>query len=550
MQQYPLYDRSGVEDDDDALPIFGSVRAAARQQATGEIRVCHAGTCLARGAEAVLAEIEELVTVVGGGCAVRETGCLGYCNQAPNAVVIERGSRRADPSNVHIRIRSLEASAKVVERATGRRPALQGAGPRLAGLRTARARQRAIALSKWNAALHGLAAEAAMQPTLKHELGSLLKSAGFPEGAEVGAPMPSAIENYSLWSLESVTPVTKHSAILRLTSKNLKRGTPHPRTRHREGRTRHPHREGRTRHPHREGRTRHPHRVPRHVPLSIWVTQALLEPRCRVAAGGRGRLLEPITWHTTLLAAVGTNDEGPLPWIERDYTPVSSAKEWEQGRCELLVKVYPDGAATSWLHRSPPSQLFLSKPERTLHVPSLVAEGRGFRPASVLLLLAGTGVVALPQVLAHRDPPRQLAISTPRRDQLHVPIDLVFSCREDDVLLLPQIAQWCREGDGARGLRTCTLLLTPPVCVDALPFPDTLAGDAAEAESLLHNLANARVLRARLSADVLAESLGRMPQPCRVVVSGPGEFNTACRTMLEELMAAQQVEEQVTILSA
>ena len=41
-----------------------------------EVLVCHAGACLARGAEAVLAEIEELASVVGGGCAVRASGCL------------------------------------------------------------------------------------------------------------------------------------------------------------------------------------------------------------------------------------------------------------------------------------------------------------------------------------------------------------------------------------------------------------------------------------------------------------------------------------------
>ena len=40
---------------------------------------------------------------------------------------------------------------------------------------------------------------------------------------------------------------------------------------------------------------------------------------------------EQVTWHTTLLAEVGRNEEGPLPWVERDYTPVSGAKEWEQG---------------------------------------------------------------------------------------------------------------------------------------------------------------------------------------------------------------------------
>jgi glutamate synthase (NADPH/NADH) large chain len=32
-----------------------------------------------------------------------------------------------------------------------------------------------------------------------------------------------------------------------------------------------------------------------------------------------------------MLAEIGPNSEGPLPWIERDYTPISSAKEWETG---------------------------------------------------------------------------------------------------------------------------------------------------------------------------------------------------------------------------
>ena len=93
-----------------------------------------------------------------------------------------------------------------------------------------------------------------------------------------------------------------------------------------------------------------------------------------------------------------------------------------------------------------------------------MVEGRGFQPASVLLLLAGTGVVALPQLLAHRDPTRQLGIATPRHAQLKLPIDLLYSCRQDDVLMIPQLAQWCRDGGEAsgeaRGVRNCTLLLT------------------------------------------------------------------------------------------
>ena len=99
--------------------------------------------------------------------------------------------------------------------------------------------------------------------------------------------MPSAIESYSQWSVEGVTPVSRHSAIFSLRSDDRRRGTPHPR--------------------------------------------------------GNGRLAVPVTWHVTLLAEVGPNAEGPLPWVEREYTPVSSAKQWELGRCELLVKVYPRG---------------------------------------------------------------------------------------------------------------------------------------------------------------------------------------------------------------
>ena len=163
-----------------------------------------------------------------------------------------------------------------------------------------------------------------------------------------------------------MTPTTRHSAVFRFVTKDLARGTPHPR--------------------------------------------------------GNGRRAEPVTWHVTLLAAVGANDEGPLPWIERDYTPVSTAKEWERGTCDLLVKVYTQGAATSWLLREATlgAEFLMSKPAATLHVPGLTPSGKAapFRPKSMLLMLAGTGVVALPQLLAHRDPVNKLGISTPRRDQM------------------------------------------------------------------------------------------------------------------------------------
>ena len=448
-----------------------------------EVHVCHAGTCLNRGAEGVLTEIEELASAVGGQCTVHETGCLGYCSQAPNAVVVRRGER----PKIQTLIRSLEASADVVAAATGLRPNLEDdqIKQKLAGLRAARARERAKEVYHWNSALNGLGAEAVGKPRLREELDWLRRQVG---SADTTGQMPEAIAEYTKWSLESVEPVSRHAAVFTYTSKDRKRGTPHPR--------------------------------------------------------GRGRVPRPITWHTTLLAEVGANDEGPLPWVERDYTPISSAHQWEQGRVEILIKIYADGKATSWLYRTKPETVWLSRPVRTLAVPSLVHDdGPSFRPASVLLLLAGTGVVALPQILAHRDPYGSLRISTPKRDQLRVPVDVLLSCREDDAPMAPRCAAWCREEGDAAGLRNCTLLLSPAAEGD-VPFPNAPDVDV---EAAVAGLENARVVRGRLSAGLLTEAYRRMPQPCRVVVSGPGEYNSAVREMLMDLVDDL---DSVTVLSA
>mmetsp|Transcript_19569 Transcript_19569/g.40356 ORF Transcript_19569/g.40356 Transcript_19569/m.40356 type:complete len:298 (-) Transcript_19569:2386-3279(-) len=108
--------------------------------------------------------------------------------------------------------------------------------------------------------------------------------------------MPAAIEKHSPWLLEEIKVVSRHSAVFRFRSGDRKRGTPNPR-------------------------------------------------------GGGRAMPTPKTWHVTLLAEVGgPSGEGPLPWIERDYTPVSGALEWERGTCDILIKIYGDGAATSWLH--------------------------------------------------------------------------------------------------------------------------------------------------------------------------------------------------------
>ena len=52
-----------------------------------------------------------------------------------------------------------------------------------------------------------------------------LVTASLAAAAALSAPA----EGYALWTLEGVTPVSKHSAVYRLGSADRKRGTPHPR---------------------------------------------------------------------------------------------------------------------------------------------------------------------------------------------------------------------------------------------------------------------------------------------------------------------------------
>ena len=195
-----------------------------------EIHVCQSGTCSAYGGEAVLTEIEELASTFSDVC-VRESGCLGLCRQAPAALTVKIGENRRAEETVHVRINSFEDSAKIVEGASGQKIALENpeVKEKFAHLRAARAREHAVTVFKWNAALRGLAEQAEQQPQLRFELQDLLSKAGFPGG--VKSWMPGCIEMYTRWTLESVSPVSKHSALFSFKSGDRKRGTPHVRGR-------------------------------------------------------------------------------------------------------------------------------------------------------------------------------------------------------------------------------------------------------------------------------------------------------------------------------
>jgi len=479
----------------------------------------------------VLLEIEELAKGLGN-CTVNPSGCLGACDQAPNAVVI-----RQTREKMFTRVHDVEKSSSVVHEATGIMPSLDDASlvQRLTDSRQLRIRQQARNESKWNAAMscfakHMSEKSGSQRLQLQLEFSELLQAAGLWEEAleqilEVQKAVPGnvqvlmehakilgklgqvdqinqikedlsgagadfrvlsflaackkvdncfygserRIENYAQWELQSVTQVSKHSAIYHFTSKDRMRATPNPR--------------------------------------------------------GRGRTVWHKTWHTTLLAKVGANTEGPLQWIERAYTPISSAKTWEQGRCDILIKVYNTGLATSWLYKQELGcKVWLSKPMKTLDVPSLVPDLResAFKPASYLLILGGSGIVAAPQVLHHAD--KATCFGT--APVLNSPISLIYSCRQDDVCMATDLIDWCREGK----LQHCTLALTEPQVGQMQPFPAVEAADLTQ----LSSLANATVIYSRLSCELLDSELKSLRPPFRIVVSGPASFNSAVKGMLRQ----------------
>jgi len=501
-------------------------------------------------------EIEELAAGLGR-CTVQPSGCLGNCSQAPNAIIVKGGKENICP-----RVRDLEKSAAVVQQATGVTPDLDNPErkQRLTDARQLRIRDEARKSGKWNTGLKGFAEQIARSSAdqrlqLQFEQSRLLLSAGLLELAldsisEVARCVPKniqvwaeyaqilgrlgradevdairkrfveelgvdsfrvsqafgkcepedtsktngqpRIENYSMWLMEGVTIVSKHSAVYHLTTKDRKRGTPNPR------------------------------------------------------GAGRSQPV-PKTWHTTLLAEIGPNAEGPLQWIERDYTPISTAKEWESGKVDILIKIYEKGLATSWLHQKPVGcSIWLSQPARTLCVPSLVAEigeAKQWQPASVLLLLAGSGIVVASQVLQHQEPLKNVGINTPG---LRAPIALVYSCRKDDVCMMADLTAWCKSGrasQGQRGLMKCSLLITDSQAGAVAPFPD---GEDAQFMEF-NDLDNSSVREARLSADLLSEELSSMRTPCRIVVSGPEGYNSAARNML---LSNGVDKDAITILEA
>ena len=502
-----------------------------------QILVCQAGSCQRSGSETTLLEMEELVSIIDiEDCHVIKSGCLGLCNSAPGVAIIKRSfdSSTYNDEQFFTEVNCLDKSVEVVTAATGTKPDTNSTDV-LLGLsnsRLVRVRERAMSIYRWNEALNatkhaydqfnsnsGKSTQSFSLESLDDVMRHLFIKAGYEKdsissGNKI-SKIPQEIQNYSQWSLENVRVISKHTAVFSFISKNCKRGTPHPR-------------------------------------------------------GSGRRPATPIIWHVTMLAEVGKNSEGPLPYIERDYTPISSARDWEQGKCDILIKFYHNGAATSWLLNiyndsllnSTKPYIWLSQPLRTLSVPNLIFKEREVdsKAQSIFLLLGGTGIVILPQILHHRNPIHCLGIATHSKYQLKIPLDLIFSCRKDDILLLQSISDLCRksqaEGD-AKGLRRCTLLLTNADDVESesvsssqVFHPFENFSDQAEIDSTLHaleDLTNVKIIYNRLTKDVIGDFISEMSSPYRVIVSGPSGFNVTAR---EILVTSHVDENNITILEA
>jgi len=259
------------------------------------------------------------------------------------------------------------------------------------------------------------------------------------------------------------------------------------------------------------------------TPVSKW--SAIYH--CRTSDTGRGRVAAGSTWHVTLSAKAGSEQE-----VERDYTPVSTAKHWESGRCDLLIKVYPDGQATSWLHSLPTgSELFLSPPKPTLRLPSLVPDGEHaeFRSKSVLIVAGGTGIA----------PAWQILDSFKDSKLTKIPVTLIYSCRQDDLLMAEPLANFAKQSRQSRVLLT----LTEPSSDVTKPFPNFTAGKGWQ-ELLGDKL---QVKDGRIDRQLLQREVSVLPMPLRAVVSGPESMNLAVDAMLRDIGLTKNA---ITLLEA
>jgi len=235
-------------------------------------------------------------------------------------------------------------------------------------------------------------------------------------------------------------------------------------------------------------------------------------------------------WHVSLFAK-GLSEE----FVGREYTPISTITDWEQGKCDLLVKIYPDGKMTSRLHATTAGdEILLSSPKATLQIPSLTVGASSATFSSVLLVVGGTGITAALQVL------EQFRYF----DMQDIPVTLIYSCREDDVLMAPELDFWALDqGTTQKGPSKAILALTEPVETASPPFPGAVAPLKSQLDKACSGL---RIVDGRVSEVLLFGELDGLPKPIRTVVCGPEAMNVAIEKMLVQSPCAASL--QITVL--
>lgn len=236
----------------------------------------------------------------------------------------------------------------------------------------------------------------------------------------------------------------------------------------------------------------------------------------------------PKLWHLTALAHVGTNAEGPLQFVEREYTPISTAEQWKQGVCELLIKKYEHGLASMWFHGlQEGAEVYLSRPQVTLMLPSLVTleavTATTCSPDCVLYIAGGTGIAPFVGVADHFA-------------SRNVALELLYGCRADDVLLLDRLQQLSTGRFHATVALTSEAPNSNPLKV---LFPERPgAGDAGWLE----------VSHGRIDGQLVRKVISKLPQDkLRVVVCGPQAMNDSAFESLQEVGVPAH---QITILKA
>ena len=538
------------------------------------IYVCTVGSCHRAASEAVLLDLEELCKLAARNCAsqlqprVVPSGCLGYCSQAPNALLVlprDDGSAAGDGEEfIFTRLSTRRATAELVLVATGavQRPdddcvtaerandeaaerLLQEAAsgdeaPRAARARQLRAITAAAAEKRWNSAarlaLEVCGGDAAACPHSEDvsRYCSLLYAAGAWAAAHLVfaaqlSRAPPAPNRLRVWAAAGAARCLVHlgagsdATALLLAEQAALRAVACQPTAETEPLL---HMLSSTRSrlsallraqdarrgagaaqlappPVPDGYERW--QVVAVEPVSAWsftlTARAPPLPRYAGSSAARRQVATSL-WHVMALAEKAARPgEGPLPLLERQYTPVSSMEDWAQGHVTLLVRLYPAGAVSPWLARlaaEPPAAragartLLLGSPLPTVTSDDPAASAAAAPPGPVLLAVGGTASTVALQLL-----------SCARHAWSAQPCCVIYSCRADDVLLLPQL----EAAAAARGVPTrIRVHCTPAAPGQEQPFPAAAPHSGSGQQELPHCMVHA----GRVTAQVVAEELAAL----------------------------------------